>query len=104
MKLPQIINSLLENDLYKINMGQCIFHQFSDTTTAWEFKCRNEDVFFTPEMVEEIKEQIKAYCQLRFIEDELEYLKNIKWKSLLLRCILLSRLCLWCNSFFFCIY
>ena len=35
--------------------------------------------FFTPEMVEEIKEQIKAYCKLRFTEDELQYLDNIKW-------------------------
>jgi nicotinate phosphoribosyltransferase len=30
-------------------------------------------------MVEEIKEQIKAYCELRFKPDELEYLDGIKW-------------------------
>ena len=30
------------------------------------------------EMVEEIKEQIKAYCGLRFTEEELEYLHKIK--------------------------
>ena len=30
-------------------------------------------------MVEEIKEQIKAYCGLRFTEEELEYLHKIKW-------------------------
>ena len=29
MKLPRIINSLLENDLYKFSMGQAIYHQFS---------------------------------------------------------------------------
>lgn len=29
MQLPQIINSLLENDMYKFSMGQCIYHQFS---------------------------------------------------------------------------
>ena len=79
MKLPQIINSLLEVDLYKFSMGQCIYHQFSGYKTTWTFKCRNKDVFFTPEMVEEITEQIKAYCGLRFAEDELEYLENIKW-------------------------
>lgn len=79
MKLKQIINSLLENDLYKWSMGMCIFHQFSEKTTTWEFKCRNKDVFFTSEMVEEIKEQIEAYCNLRYTEDELIYLKNIKW-------------------------
>ena len=79
MVLPQIINSLLENDLYKFSMGQCIYHQFSGYKTTWTFKCRNEDVIFTPKMVEEIKEQIKAYCSLRFTEDELEYLDKIKW-------------------------
>ena len=60
-------------------MGQAIYHQFSDYKTTWSFKCRNEDVVFTPEMVEEIKDQIQAYCSLRFTEDELAYLENIKW-------------------------
>lgn len=79
MKLPQIITSLLEQDMYKFSMGQAIYHQFSDYCTTWTFKCRNKDVFFTPEMVEEIRKQIKAFCQLRFTEDELSYLDSIKW-------------------------
>ena len=78
-KLPQIITSLLETDLYKFSMGQAIYHQFSDYKTTWTFKCRNTDVKFTPEMVEEIKEQIHMYCRLRFTEEELEYLDSIKW-------------------------
>lgn len=77
--MDQIINSLLETDLYKFSMGQAIYHQFSDYKTTWSFKCRNEDVHFTPEMVEEIKDQIRMYCNLRFKEKELEYLHNIKW-------------------------
>ena len=79
MKLNQIITSLLETDMYKFSMGQAIYHQFSDYKTTWSFKCRNTDVHFTKEVVEEIKEQIKAYCGLRFTEEELEYLHNIKW-------------------------
>lgn len=79
MKYPQIITNLLTQDLYKFSMGQAIYHQFPGYKTTWTFKCRNKDVFFTPEMVEEIKEQIKAYCGLRFSEDELDYLENIKW-------------------------
>ena len=79
MRFKRIINSLLETDLYKFSMGQAIYHQFSNYKTTWTFKCRNKDVFFTKEMVEEIKEQIKAYCDLRFTETELEYLNNIKW-------------------------
>lgn len=77
--MNRIINSLLETDMYKFSMGQVIFHQFSDYKTTWTFKCRNKDVFFTPEMVQEIKEQIKAYCNLRFTESELQYLDNILW-------------------------
>lgn len=79
MKIPQIIHSLLETDLYKFSMGQAIYHQFPSYETTWTFKCRNKGVFFTPEMVEEIREQIKSYCDLRFQEDELEYLAGIEW-------------------------
>ena len=77
--MEQIIKSLLETDMYKFSMGQVIFHQFSDYKTTWTFKCRNKDVFFTHEMVQEIKNQIKSYCTLRFTEQELQYLDNILW-------------------------
>ena len=79
MLLNPIITSLLETDMYKFSMGQCIYHQFSDYKTTWSFKCRNTDVHFTHEMVEEIKAQIKSYCDLRFTEEELEYLHQVKW-------------------------
>ena len=79
MKLQPIICSLLETDLYKFSMGQAIYHQFPGYKTTWTFKCRNNDVFFTAEMVEEIKEQIKHYCNLGFMEEELQYLDKIKW-------------------------
>ncbi len=79
MKLHRIIQSLLETDLYKFSMGQAIYHQFPSFKTTWTFKCRNSDVMFTPEMVEEIREQIRAYCELRFTEEELSYLDNIRW-------------------------
>ena len=79
MKLKPIISSLLETDMYKFSMGQAIYHQFPAYKTTWSFKCRNEDVKFTSEMVQEIKDQLQAYCQLRFQEEELEYLDNIKW-------------------------
>lgn len=77
--MNKIINSLFETDLYKFSMGQAIYHQFPSYKTTWTFKCRNKDVKFTPEMVEEITNQIKSYCDLRFTEDELQYLDNIKW-------------------------
>lgn len=79
MRINRIITSLLDTDLYKFSMGQAIYHQFSDYKTTWSFKCRNEEVHFTKEMVEEITEQIKAYCELQFTEDELAYIDNITW-------------------------
>ena len=79
MRFPQIITSLLENDLYKYSMGQAIHHQFPGYKTTWAFRCRNEDVRFTTEMVNEIKEQVHAYCSLRFMDDELDYLDAIPW-------------------------
>ncbi|NLL71973.1 MAG: nicotinate phosphoribosyltransferase [Clostridiales bacterium] len=79
MKLKPIIVSLLETDLYKFSMGQSIYHQFPSYKTTWTFKCRNSNVYFTKEIVEEIKEQLKHYCTLRFTEEELEYLQKIKW-------------------------
>lgn len=77
--MQRIINSLLETDMYKLSMGQVIYHQFSDYKTTWTFKCRNKDVYFTKEMVDEIKRQIKMYCELRFTKEELEYINKIKW-------------------------
>ena len=74
-----IITSLLETDMYTFSMGQAIYHQFSDYKTTWTFKCRNTDVHFTPEMVEEIRRQVKLFCSLRFTEEELEYLHSIVW-------------------------
>lgn len=79
MRLNQIITHLTDTDQYKFSMGQAIFHQFNTDETTWTFKCRNKDVYFTPEMTEEITEQIKAYCNLRFTEEELAYLSTIKW-------------------------
>lgn len=79
MKIPRIINSLMETDFYKINMQQTIYHQFPEYTTTWQFRCRNKDIHFTKEMIDEITAQIKEYCNLRFSEDELDYLGAVPW-------------------------
>jgi len=65
--------------MYKFSMGQAIYHQFPSYKTTWTFRCRNKDVKFTSEMIEEIKDQIRAYCELQFTEEELQYLDDIKW-------------------------
>lgn len=77
--MDRMVTSLLETDLYKFSMGQAIYHQFPSYTATWSFKCRNEGVRFTKEMVEEIKHQIRLYCELKFTEEELAYLSTITW-------------------------
>ncbi len=79
MKLEPIITSLLDTDLYKFNMNQVIFHKHTDLVGEYFFKCRNEGIRFTPEMLEEINEQIDHLCTLRFRKSELEYLRTIRF-------------------------
>ena len=79
MKLQPIVVSLLDTDLYKFNMDQVIFHKHTDLCGQYFFKCRNEGVVFTPEMVEEIKEQVDHLCSLSFKKEELDYLRSIRF-------------------------
>ena len=79
MKLDPIIISLLDTDLYKFNMDQIIFHKHPDLCGKYYFKCRNEGVKFTPEMLDEINSQIDHLCTLRFRKDELDYLRSIRF-------------------------
>lgn len=77
MKLSPIITSLLDTDLYKFTMNQVMFHKHTNLNGTYLFKCRNEGIIFTPEMVQEINAQIDHLCTLKFTEDELEYLNSI---------------------------
>ena len=79
MKLEPIVISLLDTDLYKFNMDQVIFHKHTDLCGQYFFKCRNNGVIFTKEMVQEINEQIDYLCNLRFTKEELDYLRSIRF-------------------------
>lgn len=79
MKLQPIVNSLLDTDLYKITMGQCVFHKHTDLNGEYHFKCRNENVRFTKDMIQEIKEQVDHLCGLTYSKDELDWLRSIRF-------------------------
>ena len=79
MKLDPIVLSLLDTDLYKFNMDQVIFHKHTDLNGEYYFKCRNEGIVFTREMVDEINAQIDHLCTLRFTREELDYLRSIRF-------------------------
>lgn len=62
-------------------MGQCYHHQFGNMKATWDFRARNVGIekaheSYTDEDIEEITEQIRAYCNLRFTEEELNYLRT----------------------------
>ncbi|MBR4342044.1 MAG: nicotinate phosphoribosyltransferase [Lachnospiraceae bacterium] len=79
MRLNPIVVSLLDTDLYKFNMNQVMFHKHTDLIGEYMFKCRNEDIVFTKEIFDEINEQIDYLCTLTFTEDELDYLRSIRF-------------------------
>lgn len=73
-----IINSLLDTDLYKFTMMQAVLHQFPGAQVEYKFKCRSAGVQLVPFM-EEIREEIKHLCSLRFTEDELDYIGSMRF-------------------------
>ena len=79
MKLEPIVVSLLDTDLYKFNMNQVIFHKHTDLCGQYFFKCRNEGVVFSEEIVREISEQVDHLCTLSFSDEELDYLRTIRF-------------------------
>ena len=79
MKLEPVVISLLDTDLYKFNMDQVIFHKHTDLCGDYYFKCRNKNVVFTEEMLDEINAQIDHLCTLSFTKDELDYLRSIRF-------------------------
>ena len=79
MKLSPVVVSLLDTDLYKFNMNQVMFHKHTNLNGTYIFKCRNQGVVFTPEMVEEINAQIDHLCTLRFSDEELDYLNSLRF-------------------------
>ena len=83
MKLKPICVSPLVTDAYKMSMGNVIFKHYNDKVVKWCFKCRNEDVRFTPEMITEIRDQIDWYCEnCRYTDEERKWLKqNMPWLS-----------------------
>ncbi|AOY93352.1 nicotinate phosphoribosyltransferase [Cupriavidus sp. USMAA2-4] len=73
-----IISSLLDTDLYKFTMMQVVLHHFPAAHVEYRFKCRNAGVDLTP-YVDEIRAEVAQLCQLRFTEEELEYLRGLRF-------------------------
>jgi len=75
--MPKIIYSILDNDMYKINMQRVYFYRFSDVMGEFKFKCRSPNARFTKEMIAEINKQVNYLCDLTYTDEELAFLKAI---------------------------
>ncbi|MBV8032466.1 MAG: nicotinate phosphoribosyltransferase [Betaproteobacteria bacterium] len=73
-----IIRSLLDTDLYKFTMMQVVLHHFPGAQVEYQFHCRTEGVDLRPHL-EEIQRELDALCDLRFGEDELAYLRGLRF-------------------------
>jgi len=73
-----IIRSLLDTDLYKFTMMQVVLHQFPAAQVEYRFRCRTDGVRLAP-YLDEIQREIDDLGQLRFADDELAYLRNLRF-------------------------
>jgi nicotinate phosphoribosyltransferase len=73
-----IITSLLDTDLYKFTMMQVVFHQFPSARVKYAFKCRNKDLDLCL-LLPRLQSEIDSLCSLRLDEDELSYLRGLRF-------------------------
>lgn len=70
-----IVTSLLDTDLYKFSMMQVVLHHYPAAQVEYKFKCRNPGVNLVP-YIQEIRDELKGLCSLRFTPEELDYLRS----------------------------
>ena len=73
-----IINSLLDTDLYKLTMMQSVLHNAPDANVEYRFVNRDVDVDLGS-YVDRIEDEVKQLCELKFTEDELDYLSGLRF-------------------------
>jgi nicotinate phosphoribosyltransferase len=78
MPAPMLIQSLLDTDLYKFTMMQVVLHHFPGAQVEYKFKCRTPGVDLRPHL-DEMKAEFANLCKLRFRDDELAYLRGLRF-------------------------
>jgi nicotinate phosphoribosyltransferase len=73
-----IIQSLLDTDLYKFTMMQAVLHQHPAAQAIYRFRCRTPGIDLA-QHVEEIRAEIAALCTLRLRDDELAWLRGLRY-------------------------
>jgi len=74
-----VVRSLLETDLYKFTMWQALLHSHPNAHAEYEFVCRNQTAFPLSELAGEVAAQLDHLCSMSFKEDELDYLRSLRY-------------------------
>ncbi|MCP0915165.1 nicotinate phosphoribosyltransferase [Acinetobacter indicus] len=79
--MAPIIQSLLDTDLYKFTMLQVVLHKFPQTHSLYHFRCRNleDTVYPLADILDDLNHQLDLLCLLKFKEDELQYLRSLRF-------------------------
>jgi len=73
-----IIRSLLDTDLYKFTMMQVVLHHFPGAQVEYRFTCRTPGIDLASHLGA-IEAEVADLAQLRFREDELAYLRGLRF-------------------------
>ncbi|POV75824.1 nicotinate phosphoribosyltransferase [Acinetobacter sp. ABNIH27] len=79
--MSPIIHSLLDTDLYKFTMLQVVLHKFPQTHSVYHYRCRNleDTVYPLVDILDDLNEQLDHLCNLKYKEDELQYLRKLRF-------------------------
>lgn len=77
--MANIVRSLLETDLYKFTMWQALLHSHPNSQAKYSFVCRSTPLYPLADLAEEVNMELDHLCELSFSEDELGYLRQLRF-------------------------
>lgn len=74
--MKQIINSILDTDLYKLTMQYFVIQHYNEVDVEYTFNNRSENMIFNQDAVDEIQHQIYLMSKLKLSDNEYDWMKN----------------------------
>lgn len=70
---------LLDQDFYKLTMGQVAYHQYPDVDAAFQFKCRSKDVHFTENMIYDMRRFLTGRMGRYVPQEQFSFLEGLSF-------------------------